>query len=199
MNCLLCDALLEAIPTWGDFFRKRRQQSVCEKCMAQFERVEEQPYENVQALYYYNDAMQSYLFRYKFLKDYVVRVVFADVLRETLKAYKGYTVVPIPMHPDKKRERTFAHIDELLEAARVPYVHLLEKTTTASQSEKTKEQRENSRILFCRNTIQLKKNRPILIVDDIITTGTTIRHATHVLQQAGFEKIDVLVLISART
>lgn len=167
--------------------------------MAQFERVEEQPYENVQALYYYNDAMQSYLFRYKFLKDYVVRVVFADVLRETLKAYKGYTIVPIPMHPDKKRERTFAHIDELLEAASVPYVHLLEKTTTASQSEKTKEQRENSRILFCRNTIQLKKNRPILIVDDIITTGTTIRHATHVLRQAGFEKIDVLVLISART
>ena len=71
------------------------------------------------------------------------------------------TIVPIPMHPEKKIERTFAHIDELLKSANIPFTHLLEKTETEAMGEKSKQQR--------------------LAMDPLFTIKTRKRHSTRVL------------------
>ena len=52
------------------------------------------------------------------------------------------------MHPLKQQERTFSHTDELLKAAHIPFIQLLEKTTTETQSSKNREQRIQAAPLF---------------------------------------------------
>lgn len=198
MRCLLCDRVVEKIETWTGLFSRRQRWTTCASCMAKFERVSEQAYEGIRTIYVYNEAMRDWLHRLKFSQDAIIAHVFADEIKKLCSHYKKAVIVPIPMHPAKKRARTFAHVDVLLEAAGVRYTHLLEKTTTDTQSQKSRVERENSATLFTRNAIQLRKDTHLVLVDDIVTTGTTIRHALKVLKRDGFTHIEVLVFISAR-
>ena len=84
--------------------------------------------------------MREYLHQYKFLQDVALSGVFATELRNELKRKNGI-IVPIPMHPDKKIERTFSHVDELLHAANIPFEDVLIKTNTEVMGEKTREER----------------------------------------------------------
>ena len=90
--------------------------------------------------------MREYLHQYKFLQDVALASVFANELRTILKG--NATIVPIPMHPEKKIQRTFAHVDELLKSARIPFTHLLEKTETEAMGEKSKAERLAMEPLF---------------------------------------------------
>ena len=102
-------------------------------------------------------------------------------------------VVPIPMHPQKLVKRTFSHIDELLIAAKIPYKHLLEKTTIDTQSKKSREERLNTQKLFRAISKIAPKN--YVIFDDIYTTGTTIEHAKKALLEAGAKTVASVTLI----
>lgn len=198
MYCLLCHQPIQQLSTWQALFQKRTAFQACSKCMAKFERVEEQPYENVKTLFYYNDAMRDYIHRYKFGLDIALAHVFKEHIQQFLKPYKNATFVPIPLHPEKLKQRTFAQVDELLRVANVPFVHLLEKMTLDSQSGKTLIERKQTTALFRRNRTNLKKDTHVVLVDDIITTGTTIRLARETLEADGFTNISVVVFISAR-
>lgn len=198
MYCVLCDQPLQQQASWVKLFQKRIQYEACSKCMAKFERVEKQPYKEAETLFYYNDAIRDYLHRYKFGLDVALAHVFKNELAAVLKKYKNATFVPIPLHPQKLSQRTFAQVEELLKACQIPFVNLLEKTTLDSQSEKSHLERKQTVTLFRRNRTNLKKHAHVVLVDDIITTGTTIRLARETLESDGFTNISAVVLISAR-
>ena len=120
--------------------------------------------------------MKDYLHRYKFLHDILLAKVFNKILHEQLKN-ETRLIIPIPMHPENLRLRTFAHIDELLKAANIPFAHHLIKLSTEQQSLKTREERLQTPQLFEVINPAAIKNKSLLIVDDIYTTGTTLNHA----------------------
>lgn len=201
-DCLLCQKPLKHTPSWHHLFEKFPS-TICERCEQEFERVETAKkttaLENEAAtclthsLYHYNEPMKDYLHRYKFMHDTVLALVFRKQLYEALK---HTIVVPIPMHPKKKKERTFSHIELLLKSAQIPYFDVLEKTTQETQSSKTREQRLASEQFF---TLKREPNfNEIILFDDIVTTGTTLKHAKNLLEQAGVKRIQCITLITAR-
>ncbi|MCG7334354.1 ComF family protein [Sporosarcina sp. ACRSM] len=198
-ECLLCQQPIASTATWKGLLGLEKEKEICQHCSKNFQRADikdkDDVLDSITSLYAYNEAMQDYLHQFKFLQDVALATIFADELRGHLTG--NATIVPIPMHPEKKRERTFAHIDELLTAARIPFIHLLEKTDTGSMGEKTKQQRLAMKPLF---TIKPGTNiRPgtYLLVDDIYTTGTTLRHAATALKQAGAIRVEAVTLIRA--
>lgn len=195
-ECLLCGKLLQTAPSWQLLF-SRYQQVVCKRCEQQFEPTEQpsieiEPGFPVRALYYYNEAMTDYLHRYKFMHDTVLANVFRQHLR---KALRHTTVVPIPMHPLKQQERTFAHIELLLKCADIPYVQLLTKTTTETQATKSKEERLRTEQIF--DILRKPEEKSYTIFDDIVTTGTTLKHAKTLLLENGARSVDCMTLIKA--
>ncbi len=120
-HCLLCAQLLKDPISWTALLTKRFQPTICEKCSARFENSQ-----SATALYQYNNAMKEYLHQYKFLQDVALAKVFRQELYDRFKHEKA-TIIPIPMHPLKQKERTFSHMEELLKAANIPYSQLLEK------------------------------------------------------------------------
>ena len=114
-HCYLCAAPLHHKITWRKLLTPTREPAICEKCHQKFEPVapEQQKYKDVTALYHYNEPMKDFLHQYKFLKDVVLSEVFREEIHQHLKDEQTI-IVPIPMHPEKQKERTFAHIDELL-------------------------------------------------------------------------------------
>ncbi|WP_342473039.1 phosphoribosyltransferase family protein [Metasolibacillus sp. FSL H7-0170] len=193
INCLLCERELQQIITWQTLFERRLAPVICERCKLKFELVNYQK-EGLYAIFHYNEAMKNFLRQYKFLQDIILAKVFRQELHELLSK-RSEIIVPIPMHPLKKKERTFAHIDELLHAAEIPYEHLLEKTTVETQVGKSKLERQQVAPLFRIAHQKQLTAKHYIIVDDIVTTGTTIAHAKRALLDAGAESVTAIVLI----
>lgn len=199
IECLLCAQFIPSTPSWRSFIGMDENAKICLDCSKAFERadtIEEGTIvDRVVSLFIYNEAMREYLHQYKFLQDVALAEVFSKDVRVSLR--REGTIVPIPMHPEKKRQRTFAHVDELLNCAGVSFIHLLEKNGTEVMGEKTKEQRLSMAPLFrLKDSQQLLKGTYIL-VDDIYTTGTTLTHAATVLKDAGAERVEAVTLIRA--
>jgi competence protein ComFC len=100
-------------------------------------------------------------------------------------------VVPVPLHPARERERGFnqaALLAELLsKSTAVPLRPVLERiryTTTQTAYDRAE------RIENLRGAFRLRKNRDVrdlrvLLIDDVLTTGSTLSECARVLKAAG--------------
>lgn len=205
VNCLMCGTHYKRAPTWSKLFLYELDSSTCTRCFSKFEVTQstidftdfqaslyEGAVDSVYSLYTYNEAMKEYLHQYKFLQDVALAKVFAQKLQEAFQSREGI-VVPIPMHPEKMLLRTFAQVEELLIAARIPYQRLLTKTSSDSQGKKTKMERLKTANLF--EAIQTIEAKNYILFDDIYTTGATIHHAAKILKDAGAKRVDAITLI----
>lgn len=206
MNCLLCGNEFIEKPTWQTLFLLKPAEVICGKCRGKFEKVEKRDFavdwvgtkfegtlDSLTSFYKYNDFMKDILHQYKFLQDIELAKVFMEdfaTLKKTIDI-----VVPIPMHPEKLRDRTFSQVDELLRVADIPFTQVLEKTMNTTQGKKTKQDRINTEILF--EVSKEVGGKSIILVDDLYTTGTTLHHAAYVLKQAGATKVDAITLVRA--
>ena len=205
MNCLICGTVFQPAPTWGKLFLYENESSTCDKCFSKFTKSDatiefrdfqgtryEGALDAVTALYLYNEAMKSYLHQYKFLQDIALAQVFAKTLHGAFEGKEGI-VVPIPMHPEKLIQRTFAQVDELLNSAGIPFQHLLTKTVTSEQGKKTRKERLEASPLFeVRASVEAKN---YILFDDIYTTGATIHQAAKLLKDAGATSVEAITLI----
>ncbi|WP_342575008.1 ComF family protein [Solibacillus sp. FSL K6-1781] len=193
-NCLLCDRELHQNIGWKELLLKTLPQTICPRCEQRFQRIEQQQEEDIVSLFHYNEAMKDYLHRFKFLHDVLLAKVFNKILHEQLKN-ETRLIIPIPMHSENLRLRTFAHIDELLKAANIPFTHHFTKLSTEQQSLKTREERLKTTQLFEVINPNAIKDKSLLVVDDIYTTGTTLNHAKKALLEAGAKTVDGFTLI----
>lgn len=188
-HCLLCSQLLKTSISWATLLTKQFTPTICTSCSARFEQSQ-----SVTAIYQYNEAMKVYLHQFKFLQDIALAKVFRQELYARFNKEKAI-ILPIPMHPIKQQERTFSHTDELLKAANIPFIQLLEKTTTETQGSKNREQRLRATPLFRLKVRANVEHKDYLLFDDIKATGTTLQHAAEVLMQAGAKNVQYFTLI----
>jgi ComF family protein len=133
---------------------------------------------------------------FKYGHQQFLRYPLADWLLETLddprlQGRRFDVVVPVPLHAARKRERGFNQAELLasLFAARagLPMRELLERiryTTTQTAFDRT-ERMEN-----LHNAFRLRKNADVrglrvLLIDDVLTTGSTLSECARVLKAAG--------------
>lgn len=194
-KCLLCHNPIDDSVTWITLLTNQFPRTICSHCEDKFEPYTGEPNDKtVISLYQYNDHMKDYLHRYKFMHDVLLAKVFRHQLHQHL-AKKKAIIVPIPMHPEKLKERTFAQVDELLKEANVAYEHYLKKITTETQGGKTRAQRINARQIFTLKENQKPANKEFILVDDIYTTGTTIHQAKKILLDGGAKSVNAFTLI----
>lgn len=202
---MICGSIFSRPATWRRLFLYEIEIASCDRCHQKFERAEdsfdfsdfigtayEGAVDQVTSLYTYNEAMKNFLHQYKFLQDIALAGVFAREINELLRIKQGM-VVPIPMHPEKLKERTFSQVEELLSKAEIPFQNLLVKTTSSVQGKKSKKERLEAGILF----ESIKDVQPVhyILFDDIYTTGATIHHAAKVMKDAGAKSVEAITLI----
>ena len=108
--------------------------------------------------------------------------------------YKDYYVVPVPSYKNDDEERGFNHVVEAFKSLKIKTLDLLEKTAHHKQAERGAKRRKDIRkYLRVKEQIDLSKKK-ILIVDDIYTTGATIKAAINLVEKLNPKTIKVLVL-----
>ena len=152
------------------------------------------------ALYTYNPFLQEILARFKYRGDTELAKVFkADLVKLAGKLGEFDLITTIPLNEKRQWERSFNQ-GELL-AAGFSTTPLLKRINTSDtkQSKRTREERLAAlKDVF--QFIESKSNvagKSILIIDDIYTTGATLRSAASVFYEAGAKNIAAVTVARA--
>jgi len=142
--------------------------------------------------------------RRTYLPRHVEKILVAAAAREPLN--ESTTIVPVPLHPQRLRERGFNQASVLAEvlskSLRLPLDEV--SLSRVSVSEKY---RAGMDVKGRRDTVagafevvhpRLVAGENILLVDDVFTTGATVSACAEVLLAAGAKSIYVLTLARAR-
>jgi ComF family protein len=112
-------------------------------------------------------------------------------------------IIPVPLHWFRRWRRGFNQSKILARAlsktAGAPLAHNLKRIryTKPQFSVDAKEKEKNVRGAFAVRRPQALKDKTVLLVDDIYTTGATVRECAKVLKKAGARKVLVLTLARA--
>lgn len=164
---------------------------ICEDCLhwQSIYKNKEQldPLKYNRSIYIYNDFMREIIVKWKYQGDYELGNIFRDMFRKYFSQYfsmlpKDAIIVPIPLSEERKRERAFNQAFML--ASFLPWK--VEDILTREHREKQAKKSRLERMLGD-NPFSLIKplNKTVVIVDDIYTTGTTLRHAAELLKKNG--------------
>jgi len=134
--------------------------------------------------------------RFKYGREFHLRRVLGDWLVEAfedarLAEMKEIRLVPVPLHPVRLRERKFNQAEALAEwASRRLSVRmerpLRRKLHTVTQTQFDRRQRmRNLRDAFALRHNADVKDKSFLLVDDVLTTGSTLDECARVLLEGG--------------
>ncbi|WP_172971102.1 ComF family protein [Bacillus sp. THAF10] len=147
------------------------------------------------SVYTYNEPMKNVLAAFKYRGDAALAEIFEKSLCEVYQKYykKDFpVVVPVPLATDRLYTRGFNQALLLAELLNMKTEEVLGRTESTKQSKKGRYERLHQENPFF-VTKSVEKN--ILLVDDLYTTGTTLRLAAEVLREAGAERVASLTLI----
>ena len=118
--------------------------------------------------------------------------MFALELKESRRMNAFDMVVPVPLHPRKEKMRGYNQchsiargIQSVLECD-VDTTHLVRTAFSSSQTRKGRYERwQNVGTLFEVKDADIFRDRKILLIDDVITTGATLEACAQVLNAIG--------------
>lgn len=151
------------------------------------------------AIYDYSPFIKNLIYLYKGCFDYELKEVFLNPFyREIKLRYSDYKIIPVPSYKEDDAKRGFNHVIEAFKGISTNLLTVIEKTAHHKQAEKTSKQREEiKKYLALKDQPDLSKTK-VLIVDDIYTTGNTIKTAINLVEKLNPKKIRILVLAKTR-
>lgn len=152
------------------------------------------------AIYEYTPVIQKLIYTYKGCYDFELNETFLNIfIKEIRMRFKGYKLIPIPSYIEDDQKRGFNHVLEAFRKLNLDVLPIINKTAHHKQADCTaKERSKISKYLTINENYDLQKER-ILLVDDIYTTGSTMKAAINLVEKLNPKEIMVLVLAKTRT
>ena len=156
-------------------------------------------------IFTYQGMIRKMILNYKFQeKSYLYKTIVNFLLKKEkffsiLQSYD--TIIPVPISRQRKGKRGYNQSEllakEIAKKLKIEYNHdcLFKTKNVIEQSKLKKEERQNN----LQGAYQLVhpeklKNKKILLVDDIYTTGSTVKECSKILRQAKPKKIGVFTI-----
>ena len=215
MNCLICDKQIEVEFTWTTLFNLKQQPPVCHTCTNQFAKISTPTCEYCgrddqqtctdctrwqkrdlmtmnRSVYQYNEFLKETIARFKYRGDYALVEAFAKVFIDGVKNCfpmlpDETKLVPIPLSEARLKSRAFNQAEALAKLLPYQTVSVLKRTAGEKQAKKNRQAR-----LAMENPFEINgeiEPAPVIIIDDIYTTGATIHHAARILKEAGCQSV----------
>lgn len=175
---------------------------LCPECLKRIDYPTILKSNNILAATDYNDELAKkaiWLLKYRGIKQ------IAEPLAELIKQrtlgkikIKNPVFIPIPLSPKRLRGRGFNQselIAKYLSDTIITNVLYKTKETVSQVSIKDREKRLNNlKGSFAVKNAELIKDKNIILIDDVSTTGTTIGEAKKVLKEAGAKRVIGMVV-----
>ena len=180
------------------------EQNLCPECL-----LHHHHFDRAWAAAIYNNTLKELIHLFKYKNKTLLRRDFAGILSAFIHDYnvdigQFDIVVPIPLHTARLRERGYNQSELLAESLlkefkiKPSFKNLVRKRHTKNQALlKKKDRWTNIQGAFKIKRPEEFSRKSVLIVDDLLTTGTTLSEAALILKEAGAHKVCALTLAIA--
>lgn len=145
-----------------------------------------------------SDILQRLIGIFKFQNAYAARHDLAALLLGRLPQLPANTiVVPVPTVASHIRERGFDHAYELARMVAKKRGLACQQVLSRMTSTKQRDASRSARIQQAKRAFEVRRTVaavPCLLIDDVVTTGATVRYAAKALKDAGASEVWVAVI-----
>ncbi|MFC0525406.1 ComF family protein [Pontibacillus salicampi] len=139
--------------------------------------------------------MKEVMAKWKYRGDYRLVDLFDSQLQKKYRECwpRGQAViVPIPLSEERFAERGFNQAEALARCVTNKPIQALSRIHSEKQSKKSRKDRMMASNPF---RVEIPINKPVILVDDIYTTGRTLEFAAQVLVEAGTPSVESFTLV----
>lgn len=166
-------------------------------------REEPPPFDAARAAGIYGEGLRRAIHQYKYDGVRALAIPLADFITQTVSLpFPPDCLCPVPLHPARERMRGYNQslllAEELGRRWEIPVIpEMLARTvnTTPQMQLPADERRRNVRGAF--TVTGDAQGRSVALVDDVFTTGSTIRECSHVLKRTGAARVLVITIARA--
>ena len=199
-HCKICFKEIK-ISDFCRFFDRKT--CICQSCQRQiapkFITFDVDGYKAI-AIYEYSEFIKNLIYLYKGCSDYEMKDVFLNLFIKELRIrYKDYKIIPIPSYKEDDEVRGFNHVNEVFKLFKQDMLYVLSKTQHFKQASKGAKKRKEIHKYLKLNTVKSLSKYKVLLVDDIYTTGSTMKSAINLVEKLNPKEIKVLVLAKTKT
>jgi len=160
-------------------------------------------YEFARSPFYYEGIIKSLIYKLKYNNEkYLAPYLSLFLLDELVKQnWNIDIVVPVPLYIKREKKRGFNQSYLLSSAFEkvlnlpIDTLNLIRTKNTPTQTKLTRVERQtNLTKAFQVKNKQVFKNKNVLLIDDVFTTGATIEECSSVLKKAGAKNVYAITL-----
>ena len=221
-RCPVCHKIVKGKDLICPSCRKRLpyiKEPKCKKCGKELQKEEQEyctdcqrfahSFEKGEAVFTYDPLMRRSISMFKYHNRREYAKFYAREMKTQcewfLKRCAPEVIIPVPVHPLKKRQRGFNQAElvakELGKLLQIPVItdYLVRKEKTVPQKELTRQQRKvNLREAFAVRKKGVSYGR-VLLIDDIYTTGATMDALSEILKENQSKNVFFLTICVGRT
>ena len=174
---------------------------LCDKCLERIKPVYKSIRINEIDITYlcnYESPLKEWLLQYKEQFDIALAPVFFYLFKTYIKLnFFNYAIVIAPSSLSSIKKREFSHMYEMCKSLNMPIYDILRKKDSATQKGKNALQRSKIESNITSINIERIQDKKVLLIDDVITTGATIKACYNELMKGKPNKIKCLILMGA--
>ncbi len=162
----------------------------------------------INVLYSYSGTAKELVYRFKFLKQVDVSKIIITLILQSLDLKNNFDlIVPVPSHPIDEIKRGYSHMDviahKISRSSSINYEPILKRcffpVFRRNQKLRNKKQRIFNKQRFAlRPRMTTIKNKRILLLDDVMTTGATIKDCSRLLYNNGADFVEAVCFCLTR-
>lgn len=149
----------------------------------------------------YNEDIKEKIHRYKFYGEKYYYHFFTEMLFERLKNESADAIIAVPISRERMKERGYNQCElvakKLSKMLKIPYLKdtLVKTVHNERQSLQTlKLRKESVKNVFKVADINNVLGKKILLIDDILASGSTVNECSRLLKQAKAKEVSVGVI-----
>lgn len=175
---------------------------LCSSCFSSFGQSLKRISFEGRPLYYlspYRAPLSTLLIQYKQVLDVELAPVFLSYYAPFLRIlFSGYYLVLVPSSPSHLKKRGFDHLALIFNSLHLPRLDVLEKGEGKEQKHLGAEERKKAATLFKLKNGESVRGKKILLCDDVLTSGTSLRACLTLLERCSPKKVVLFVLMDAQ-
>ena len=179
---------------------------ICQKCLKSLKPLPcniIEPRDGIDKIYCYEaytGNLKTVIQKLKFNKKQKIADILgekmAEILKVNLAGLENMILIPVPLHKKREKERGFNQslliCKKISEKLNIPYLQdniIRTKETKYMYRLSKKERFANVKQAFKIVNPESIKNKTVIIIDDIFTTGATISQIAKLLKKNGINKV----------